>query len=230
MVDNINSSTPGEGKAVQRGPGTLVKGLYVGFATATCGGLISALVATLRNNPRSRLYIVGTTLNCFILGTGFYITRDIFSRRVFKYPQDGVIPTRERIILSGASAAVIGATWGAVIGGRRNLIPGFITFGIAGVGGQVVLNAIEASTKQDKLGGGKEWSSEAPPREGILSRILNSENSPVRKLSSEEYVSKMRDKQLMVDAEIALIDEEIARLTKKLEEENARKGIESNSN
>ncbi|KAF3160664.1 hypothetical protein EYR41_009203 [Orbilia oligospora] len=227
MVDNINSSTPGEGKVVQRGPGALVKGLYVGFATATCGGLISALVATLRNNPRSRLYIVGTTLNCFILGTGFYITRDIFSKRVFKCPQDGGIPPRERIILSGASAAVIGATWGAVIGGRRNLIPGFITFGIAGVGGQVVLNAIEASTKQDKLGGS---SSEAPPREGILSRILNSENSPVRKLSSEEYVSKMRDKQLMVDAEIALIDEEIARLTKKLEEENARKGVESDSN
>ncbi|KAK6499217.1 hypothetical protein TWF506_003845 [Arthrobotrys conoides] len=229
MVHNIDSSSPGSVKTVQRGPGTFLKGLYVGFATATCGGLISALVATLRNNPRSRLYIVGTTLNCFILGTGFYVTRDIFSKRGFKYSQDNEITSRERIILSGASAAVIGGTWGAVIGGRRNLIPGLITFGIAGLGGQAALNAFEASTKQDKLNGNKEWSTEAPPKEGIVSRILNSENSPVRKLSGEEYVAKMRDKQLMVDAEIALVDEEIVRLTKKLEEENSRKGVESDS-
>ncbi|RVD81192.1 uncharacterized protein DFL_009066 [Arthrobotrys flagrans] len=228
MVDNIDSSTPGAVKAAQRGPGTFVKGLYVGFSTATCGGLLSALVATLKNNPRSRLYVVGTTLNCFILGTGFYVTRDIFSKRVFKYPQGDTITSRERIILSGASAAAVGGTWGAVIGGRRNMLPGLVAFGLAGLGGQAVLNTIEAR-KQDESNMNKDWSAEAPQKEGILSRILNSENSPVRRLTSEEYVEKMRDKQLMVDAEIALVDEEIARLTKKLEEENAKKGVDGDS-
>ncbi|KAK6351727.1 hypothetical protein TWF718_004874 [Orbilia javanica] len=230
MVDNIQSSTPtGAVKAVKGGPGTFVKGLYIGFATATCGGLVSALVATLKNNPRSRLYVVGTTLNCFILGTGFSITRDVFSKRVFKYPHDDSIESHEKIILSGASAAVVGGTWGAVIGGRRNLLPGLITFGLAGLGGQAVLNAIEASRNQEELNGNKALSIETPEKGGILSRILNSENSPVRKLTAEEYVAKMRDKQLMVDAEIALVDEEIERLTKKLKEENAKNGVESGS-
>ena len=114
-------------------------------------------------------------------------------------------------------------------GGRRNLLPGLITFGLAGLGGQAVLNAIETSRIQAELNGNEEGSAEEPPKGGILSRILNSENNPVRKLTPEEYVAKMRDKQLMVDAEIALVDEEIERLTKKLEDENAKKGVDGDS-
>ncbi|KAK6509994.1 hypothetical protein TWF481_004708 [Arthrobotrys musiformis] len=224
---DINSPTPEAVKAVQKGPGTLVKGLYVGLATATCGGLTSALVAILRNNPRSRLYVVGTTLNCFILGTGFYVTRDVFSKRVFKYPQDDSITPRERIILSGASAAAVGGAWGAVIGGRRNLIPGLITFGLMGLGGQAVLNAIEES-KRRELNAHQDLSEEAPQK-GMISRFFDSKDSPIRKLTPEEYVEKMRNKQLMVDAEIALVDEEIERLTKKLEDENAWKEAGSDS-
>ncbi|KAK6517273.1 hypothetical protein TWF281_003933 [Arthrobotrys megalospora] len=219
-------STPEPVKAVQKGPGTFVRGLYIGLAAASCGGLISALVATLKNNPRSRLYVVGTTLNCFILGTSFSITRDVFSRNVFKYPQDGGVAAREKIILSGASAATVGGTWGAVIGGRRNLLPGIIVFGLAGLGGQTILNAIEDSRKVNANRG---VSAEAAPKEGIISRIINAENSPVRKLTKEEYVSKMRDKQLIIDAEIALIDEEIERLTKKLEDGNTERGSKGNS-
>ncbi|KAK6336026.1 hypothetical protein TWF730_003398 [Orbilia blumenaviensis] len=223
MAGDIDTSTPGPAKAVQKERGTFVKGLYVGVATATCGGLVSALVATLKNNPRSRLYVFGTTLNCFILGTGFYVTREVLSNRVLKIPQDQSITARERIILTGASAAAVGGAWGAVIGGRRNLLPGLITFGLAGLGGQAILIAIETSRKRSELNREREGSTEAQPKGGMVSRWLNSESNIIRKLSKEEYVAKMREKQLAIDVEIALVDEEIERLSKKLEEGSATK-------
>lgn len=49
-------------------------------------------------------------------------------------------------------------------------------------------------------------------RGNVISRLLASPNSPIRKLSHEEYIEKMRERQLVLDAEIALIDEEIERL------------------
>ncbi|KAF3936471.1 hypothetical protein ABW19_dt0207909 [Dactylella cylindrospora] len=55
-----------------KGPSKLSYALSVGFATGSCGAFVGAVVATLRNHPRKGVFIAGTALSTFILGSGFY--------------------------------------------------------------------------------------------------------------------------------------------------------------
>ncbi|EWC45734.1 hypothetical protein DRE_05071 [Drechslerella stenobrocha 248] len=202
--------------AVRKGPSLLSTALAIGAVTGSCGGFVGAIVATLKNHPRKGVYVVGTAVNCFIVGSGFYATRETLSQNMYARNQMQPIPPNDRIILSGAAAATVGGIWGSIIGVRSHAIPGLLVFGAAGISGQAILNRIAANKdiRREDHEGAKE------PEASILSRILSSENSPVRKLSQQEYIDKLREKQLYIDAEIALIDEEIEELRLKLKEED----------
>ena len=51
--------------------------------------------------------------------------------------------------------------------------------------------------------------------QSILNKIGKSKWSPIKKLDDDEYEQLMRDKMLKVDAELAMIEEDIAELLKK---------------
>jgi hypothetical protein len=83
-----------------------------------------------------------------------------------------------------------------------------LVYGLAAAGGQVAVNLIAGQKRVDKEEHSSSW--------------LSSPWSPLQKLSDEEYVSMMQEKILRVDADIALIDDRIA----KLREEQQEKGGE----
>ncbi|KAL8661571.1 MAG: hypothetical protein Q9202_005457 [Teloschistes flavicans] len=115
-------------------------------------------------------------------------------------------------------------------GGRKNIIPGIIMFSLFGFAGQHIYNALDArqgSPVAVKDARPTELSSVTTPQSNQVSvastnpnksldqpiwrRALNSSWSPMKVLSDEEYEKLLRKKLLRVDAEIAILDENIAK-------------------
>ncbi|KAF3907242.1 hypothetical protein ABW20_dc0104151 [Dactylellina cionopaga] len=88
------------------------------------------------------------------------------------------------------------------------------------MGSHLILNSIGSSKTTEPQGAAIPLATEHNGG-GMISRILNSPKSPVRRLTPSEYVDKLKEKQLVLDAEISLIDEEIEYLRRKLEDENS---------
>jgi len=103
------------------------------------------------------------------------------------------------------------------IGGRANVIPGAIMFTLFGATGQFIYNKLdnrqtrkafeEANTTPEQRQEAKQQS--------VVERILRSDSSPVKRLTDEEYKALLRKQLLVIDADIALVDEEIASLSHK---------------
>ena len=94
-------------------------------------------------------------------------------------------------------------------------------FSIFGAGAQGVISYLS-----------REPSSESVNKAPLLTRIAQSNWSPMRILSDEEYLTMLEDKLLRVDAEVAIMDEKIRALRQESEEyhRNAGSGDESNKN
>jgi hypothetical protein len=90
--------------------------------------------------------------------------------------------------------------------GKSKAVPSsMFVYGLAAGGGQVAVNLIAGQRRVDEEQRGRSW--------------FSSPWSPLQKLSDEEYVSMMQEKILRVDADIALIDDRIAKLREKQQEE-----------
>lgn len=113
---------------------------------------------------------------------------------------------------------------GESIGYRKHAIPGFVVFGLCGVSSQIILNYLQTnetlSTKRPELHNTSSMEDQNKEDPGFIRKFLSSNTSPIRRLTKEEYVGLMREKKLRVDAEIALLDEEIEQLYKRLEEDD----------
>ena len=80
-------------------------------------------------------------------------------------------------------------------------------FSIFGLVGQGIYNFADARHSEMQQSG-----SEAPQEQSIWENLLNSRWSPVKALSDKEYKQMLEEKLLRLDAEIALIDDDIAKL------------------
>lgn len=85
-------------------------------------------------------------------------------------------------------------------GGPRNILPGILFFGTLGAGSSYLsqLTGAESKTKTKTS-----W--------------LDSKLSPVQRLSDKDYLDKIDEKILRLDAEIAIVNETIASLRKSLQ-------------
>lgn len=95
------------------------------------------------------------------------------------------------------------------------MIPGAIVWGLAGLGGQFMYNLADASHSQavtEQTSG----SQAKKARPGLTDRLFRSEWSPVKKLTDEEYRHMLDEKLLVVEADIAVTDDEIKELEEKL--------------
>jgi hypothetical protein len=100
-------------------------------------------------------------------------------------------------------APVSPLTW--FTGGPRNIIPGAIVFALFGAAGHALYD--RADTEVSKV-------AESAPT-NRLDSWLDSKWSPMRRLSGNEYETMLRDKLLLVEADIALIDQNINALRDK---------------
>lgn len=83
-------------------------------------------------------------------------------------------------------------------GGPKNLVPAAIVWSLVGAGGQYAYNAYTrtADSRAEKKANKKSW--------------LDSKWSPLTPLTDKQYESLLEEKILRIDAEIAIIDDNIA--------------------
>jgi hypothetical protein len=80
------------------------------------------------------------------------------------------------------------------IGGPRNIIPGMIFFGTLGTGSSAVAQYFKNKETKPTTS----W--------------LESKWSPLKRLSDEDYIARLQEQQLRIQAELEILDEHIAAL------------------
>ena len=120
---------------------------------------------------------------------------------------------KDRLTASTFAGGITGGTIGGLFRGPRNIIPGTIMFTLFGYLGQTAFNALDArhseqvaidiqAAAQGKTNDGKRF----------WERIAEMKWSPLTAVSDEDYGHLLKEKLLRVEAEIALVDEEVDRL------------------
>ena len=97
--------------------------------------------------------------------------------------------------MSPPIATMILGTVNNCVGGPRNIIPGILFFGTVGATGQYVSQRFKSKSQDDSK---SSW--------------LDSKWVPLKRLTDKEYEEKLEEKILRIDAEISIIDENIASL------------------
>lgn len=100
---------------------------------------------------------------------------------------------------------------GLLLRGPRSVLPGVFVFSLLGAGGQYAANRWSASTSASASG--------SPSVE--KTSWVNSRWSPMTKLSDEQYETLLEDRILKLDADIAVINENIAVLKAQKEAQKA---------
>jgi len=169
--------------------------LQVGGLSGMSGILVGAFAGVIRSNTPI-LFALASGIQWFTLGTTFWASRGFV---IHAWGKEKVTP-REKISAS-AIAGGVGGTAGGLLRGRRNVIPGAIMFTIFGATGQALYNVADARKSRLVESGEKPKNS-----------WLDSKWSPVKVLTDTEYENMLQEKLLRVNAEIALIDENIEAL------------------
>ncbi|KAF2258278.1 hypothetical protein CC78DRAFT_572610 [Lojkania enalia] len=206
--------------------------LLVGLCAAIPGTAIGAFAGTLRTQTPV-IFATASGLQCFAIGTTFWGARTSILNH------DGLLnwwnrtrdrplvdrtdlnPTIEdRVRASTLSGTFTGVSLGFLFRGPKNVIPGAIMFTLFGYGGQHLYNFIDRQNTEPVLRGAEPKTVEEKKKENEnwMQRLAKSKWSPMSNLSDGEYLEKLNEKMLKLDAEIALVDERIEEFRKKQKE------------
>ncbi|KAL1999101.1 hypothetical protein VTN02DRAFT_5057 [Thermoascus thermophilus] len=178
-------------------PRVVKSSLKVGALSGTAGLVYGGVSGVLRS-PHPVIHSISCGIHWFACGTSFWWLRSNILRLHF---QDNATP-QERAYTSALSGGIAGGGVTKLMGGR--FVPGIVVFSLLGYLGQRSYNALDR------------WRLENPDlsTRTIVQRIVDSRWVPLRSLSDEEYRHMLSEKQLGIEAEIAIIDEKIRELEK----------------
>ncbi|THV48865.1 hypothetical protein BGAL_0223g00070 [Botrytis galanthina] len=148
------------------------------------------------------LFAVASSIQWGILGTTFWGTRTALLSR---YRTASIYPTPQEKALSTSLAASLAGATGGILRGPKNVLPGFVVFGVAGYVGQKIYDAVDERKMEERRleeGGNKKSGDD----------WMNSKWVPWKKLSDDEYEGMLKERLLKVDAEIAILDESLQAL------------------
>ncbi|TKA63924.1 hypothetical protein B0A49_08943 [Cryomyces minteri] len=134
------------------------------------------------------------------MGSTFWATRGTMLNA---WGADKVTP-RERVYASAVAGGISGGSFGVLMRGRTSLVSGTVAFAIFGLLGQSIYNTIDARRTASM--------SQTGEKENFLQRLAASPWIPMKALSDDDYERMLQEKLLRVNAEIALIDENLERL------------------
>ncbi|KAK7742022.1 hypothetical protein SLS53_004608 [Cytospora paraplurivora] len=180
----------------------LVKSLQLGAGAGACGTLFGATAGIIRATPTPFLFSLVTGFQWFGLSSVFYGTRKLAIQRYG--PEHKVTPS-QKVEASAIAGAVSVVPIGLLLRGPRSILPGVFVFSLLGAGGQYAANR---------------WSSSESPSVEKTSWV-NSRWSPMTKLPDEQYETLLEDRILKLDADIAVINENIAALKAQKEAQKA---------
>lgn len=117
-------------------------------------------------------------------------------------PVADLSPSDKRIAstLGGAGAGAITAS---LFRGRANVVPGIIVWSALGISGQFAFDIISPRLRDQRQG---------QSNQSLLERITSSKWSPMTKISDEDYEEMLQERLVRIEAEIAVIDDDIAKL------------------
>ncbi|KAI5811001.1 hypothetical protein DFH27DRAFT_619493 [Peziza echinospora] len=196
--------------------------LKVGAISGIAGFASGGITAALRSNPTVGLFALGSGYHWFLLGSvywayaGLVLTfvvegyrEQLLSSTKTLYPSYRLETPRDRIAISGVAGSLTGATVGFILRGRRNVIPGAIMWGLLGAGGQWAYSIADENHSAEVF---EKPASQQSQKRGFWDVVFRSEWSPVKRLTEDEYIHMLERRLLVVEADIALVDEEIAAL------------------
>lgn len=168
----------------------IVPSVTVGAGAATAGALIGAVSAIVRSEKIISSSTV-TAIQWFTLGSSYYGARSL----AFKsYGGHENMTAWDKVKASGIAGGFAGMV-GGLLRGPRNVIPGFIVWSLLGAGGQAVGGALSGRN--------------------FGSKYLASNWSPVTPLTDRQYEKMLEEKLLKIDAEIAIINDNIQEVRSK---------------
>lgn len=170
----------------------------------TAGLLFGGVAGTIKSET-PRLFAVASSLQWAALGSTFWLARGGIS---YIWKLGPMSPPQDRIKASATAGAVTGGLCGGALRGHRNIIPGAIMFTLFGYLGQSLYNLLDV--RHTELG--QQEANAANETPSLWRRVANSKYSPMKVLSDEEYEKVLQKKLLQVEAEIAVIDDDIENL------------------
>ncbi|KAJ5050460.1 uncharacterized protein L3040_002343 [Drepanopeziza brunnea f. sp. 'multigermtubi'] len=184
--------------------------LRVGGLSGTSGLLFGGFAGVIRSNTPF-LFALASGIQWSVLGGTFWASRGAV---LHAWGKEQVTPNEK--VSASAIAGSIAGTAGGLLRGRKNVIPGAVMFAIFGATGQALYNMADARNSELAL---------APERD-LKDSWLNSKWSPMKVLSDAEYEKMLQEKLLRINAEIALVDENIEALRSEEREMAAEKSLE----
>lgn len=172
--------------------------LKIGALSGAAGFVTGGVAGVIRNSP-PLLFALGSSIQWFGLGTTFWGTRSF----IFQAWDTGKGLTRsDKVSASTIAGGVAGSGVGLLTRGPRNAIPGAIMFSLFGFLGQTVSNRFDKS----------DMPVSDEPQLNFWQRFASLKWMPVTVLNDGEYENMLRERQLKLEAEIALVDERIEAL------------------
>ncbi|KAF4582839.1 beta-ketoacyl synthase [Ophiocordyceps camponoti-floridani] len=137
----------------------------------------------------------GFVMGCewFALGSTYWLFRSL---AIASMGGEDQVTNKEKVMASGLAGSAGGAVAG-LMRGPRAIVPCVVFYGLLTSGGQTMINLV-ASRPPQPLKEKRSW--------------LESKWLPFRKVTDEEYMERLGEKILRVEADIAICDERIARL------------------
>ncbi|KAI0118932.1 hypothetical protein GGR51DRAFT_498240 [Nemania sp. FL0031] len=166
-----------------------IRSLQTGMATGVVGLLVGAGSGIMRSAPPT-LFALFAGFQWFTLGSTYMASRDILYHA---WGGEENMSSSDLVKASGVAGGVSGMM-GGMIRGPKNILPGILFFGTLGAGSSYVSQLTQSTEAKPKTS----W--------------LDSKWSPMQRLSDKDYMDKIEEKILRLDAEIAIIDENIASL------------------
>ncbi|KAI1351703.1 hypothetical protein F5Y01DRAFT_282391 [Xylaria sp. FL0043] len=167
------------------------KSFQTGMVTGGIGLLLGAGIGIVRAAPPT-IFALFTGFQWFALGSSYMASRNLLYHAL---GGEENLSSSDLVKVGGAAGSVSGMV-GGMVRGPKNILPGMLVFGTLGAGSSYVSQLAQGIEAKPK----KSW--------------LDSKWSPMQRLSDKDYMNMVEEKILRLDAEIAIIDENIASLKK----------------
>ncbi|KAI2785271.1 hypothetical protein F4815DRAFT_440503 [Daldinia loculata] len=168
------------------------KSLQTGVMAGGVGLVIGAGSGIVRSAPPA-LFALVAGLQWFALASTYTASRDLLWHA---WGGKENLTTSDLVKSSGVAGGVAGMI-GGMFRGPKNIMPGILVFGTAGTAGAYLAQLFKSQSKDDSK---------------AKSGWLDSKWSPLKRLSDKEYEEKLEEKILRINAEISIIDDNIAAL------------------
>jgi hypothetical protein len=192
---------------------------FVGIA----GAILSAPISLIARSKTPYLFASALTLQWTALGSSYYLARQ--SSLVYQARQTGrdawTLDAYQKERASGIGGAVAGMAGGAIRGRLSNVAAGAVVLGTVGWGAQrfvgrwwdrrMGLESGEVSSDRRLMRASKAVT-DTDDNVNVVQRMSKSRFNPMRRLTDEEYEGMLKEKLIKVEAELALVDEDIVKL------------------